>query len=114
MAQDPVLADGSWTVGHAIRMMSGRGVHSLLVSRRTHEDYCGIMTRKDVAHKIMDPGKNPHDVKALEVMTKPVFVVAPTFALKYCDRLLHHATVLDGQEIVGIVSNTDIFNGIKV
>jgi len=94
-------------------------VSSLLVNRRTHEDAWAIVTRKDVVRKVVDPGKDPQGVKVFEIMTKPVFMVTPSLALKYCARLLHHAgvrraPVSDGKEIVGIVSNTDIFNAIKV
>lgn len=119
MTEDVVSIDGKETVADAIKLMREKGISSLVVNRRTHEDAWGIMTRKDVVHKVVDPGKDPHEVKVFEIMSKPLVMVSPGLALKYCARLLHHAgirraPVFDGKEIVGIVSNTDIFNAIKV
>jgi len=119
MTKEVVFIDGKETVADAIRLMKEKGVSSLVVNRRTHEDAWGIMTRKDVVYKIVDPGRDPYDVKVFEIMAKPIIMVSPSLALKYCARLLHHAgirraPVFDGKEIIGIVSNTDIFNAIKV
>jgi CBS domain-containing protein len=67
----------------------------------------------------VDPGKDPLQVKVFEIMTKPLVMVSPGLALKYCARLLHHAgirraPVFDGKNIIGMLSNTDIFNAIQL
>ena len=54
-----------------------------------------------------------------EIMSKPLITVSPGLALKYCARLfnaagIRRAPVFDGKEIIGILSNTDIFNAIQV
>jgi CBS domain-containing protein len=77
------------------------------------------VTRKDVVHKIVDPGKDPNDVKVHEIMSKPLITVSPGLALKYCARLfnatgIRRAPVFDGTEIVGILSNSDIIRSINV
>ncbi len=119
MTTEVVLVDGNATVSDAIKLMRAEVVSSLVVDRRTHEDAWGIITRKDVVNKMVDPGKDPQEVKVFEIMTKPVIMISPGLALKYCARLLHNtgirrAPVFDGTQIVGIVSNTDIFDAIKV
>lgn len=119
MRKDVVFIDGKETVASAIALMREKRVSSLVVNRRIHEDAWGIVTRKDVVNKVVDPGKDPNNVKVFEIMTKPLIMVSPGLALKYCARLFHQtgirrAPVFDGKEIVGIVSNTDIFNAIKV
>jgi len=119
MTKDVVYVDGGKSVADAIRLMRERKVSSLVVNRREHEDAWGIVTRKDVVTKVVDPGKNPEDVKVFEIMTKPVVTVSPSLALKYCARLMKHtgvrrAVVFDGKDILGILSNTDIINAIKV
>ena len=96
-----------------------KGVSSLVVNRRTHDDAWGIVTRKDVVNKVVDPGKDPQNVYVYEIMTKPVIMASTSFALKSCARLLNYAgirraPVIDGKKIIGIVSNTDIFNAIEV
>ena len=118
MHKDVATIEGSESVSAAIALMRKKKVSSLIVNRRSHEDAWGIVTRKDVVNKVVDPGKNPKSVKVHEIMTKPVILVSPGLALKYCARLMHNsgirrAPVFDGKEIVGIISNTDIFNAIE-
>lgn len=119
MSKNVVVIDGKESVAAAIRLMREKRVSSLVVNRRGREDAWGILTRKDVVNKVVDPGKNPGDVKVFEIMTKPLVMISPGLALKYCARLMNHAgirraPVFDGKEIIGIISNTDIFNAIKV
>ncbi len=119
MTKNVVYIEGSKPVADAIRLMKEKKVSSLVVNRRGQEDAWGMLTRKDVVNKIVDPGKDPNEVKVFEIMSKPLMMVSPGLALKYCARLMNHAgirraTVFDGKEIVGILSNTDIFNAIKV
>lgn len=119
MTKNVTYIDGSKSVADAIRLMREKKVSSLVVNRRGQEDAWGMLTRKDVVNKIVDPGKDPQKVKVFEIMSKPLMMVSPGLALKYCARLMNHAgirraTVFDGKEIVGILSNTDIFNAIKV
>ena len=114
-----VSINGKATVADAVKLMKERKVSSLLVNRRSQGDAWGMLTRKDVVNKVVDPGRNPKEVKVFEIMTKPLIMVSPGLAIKYCARMLHHAgirraPVFDGKEIIGIVSNTDIFNAIDV
>ena len=106
--------DGSATVAEAVRLMLELRVSCLLVRRRNHDDAWGIVVRKDVVNKVIDPGKDPDKVRVHEIMTRPLITVSPGLALKYCARLMHRAgirraPVFDGTNIVGIITNTDIF-----
>ena len=119
MTKDVLCIDGTATVAEAIKLMKKKKVSSLFVNRRSQEDAWGIVTRKDVVNKIVDPGKDPAEVRVFEIMSKPLIMVSPGLALKYCARLFHaagirRAPVFDGKEIIGILSNTDIFNAIEV
>jgi len=119
MTKDVVCVEGTATVADAVRLMRQKRVSSLFVNRRSEEDAWGIVTRKDVVCKVVDPGKDPAEVKAFEIMSKPLITVSPGLALKYCARLfnsagIRRAPVFDGKEIIGILSNTDIFNAIEV
>ncbi len=106
--------DGSATVAEAVRLMLELRESCLLVNRRNHDDAWGIVVRKDVVNKVIDPGKDPDKVRVYEIMTRPLITVSPGLALKYCARLMHRtgirrAPVFDGMNIVGIITNTDIF-----
>jgi len=119
MHKEIVTIDGGATVAEAVRLMRERHVSSLLVNRRSHDDAWGIMTRKDVVSKVIDPSEDPHEVKVFEIMTRPVHMVSPGLALKHCARAMHQAgirsaPVFDGKDVVGIMSNTDIFNALEV
>jgi len=119
MNKNVVFIDGTETMAEAIKVMRAKKVSSLVVNRRNHEDAWGIVTRKDVVGKIVDPGRDPKQVRVHEIMSKPLITVSPGLALKYCARLfrqagVRRAPVFDGTEIVGIISNTDIFNAIEV
>jgi len=119
MTQGVICIEGTATVADAVKLMREKKVSSVFVNRRGQEDAWGIVTRKDVVCKVVDPGKDPADMKVFEIMSKPLITVSPGLALKYCARLfnatgIRRAPVFDGKEIVGILSNTDIFNAIQV
>ena len=119
MHKDVVYIDGKKTVADAVRLMREKKVSSLIVNRRGVDDAFGIVTRKDVVSKVVDPGKDPAQVKVFEIMSKPLITVSPVLQLKYCARLfstagIRRAVVFDGKEIIGMLSNTDIFNAIEV
>jgi CBS domain-containing protein len=119
MTKEVLSIEGTATVADAVRMMKEKKVSSLFVNRRGQEDAWGIITRKDVVNKVVDPGKDPAEVKVFEIMSKPLITVSPGLALKYCARLfnaagIRRAPVFDGKDIIGILSNTDIFNAIDV
>ncbi len=119
MRKNVVTIDGSATVTEAVALMRKRQVSSLLVNRRTHDDAWGMLVRKDVVSKVIDPGKDPDKVKVFEIMTKPVIMVSPGLAVKYCARLMNQAgirraPVFDGKNVVGIISNSHIFAALPV
>lgn len=119
MTKNVVYIDGNETVANAIGLMKEKGISSLVVNRRGPEDTWGIMTRKDVVSKVVSPGRDPYGVLVFEIMTKPLVMVSPDLELKYCARLfnqagIRRAPVFDGKEIVGILSNSNIFFAIEV
>jgi predicted transcriptional regulator len=113
-----VCIDGSATVADAVQLMRKESVTALVVNRRTPDDAWGIITQKDVVSKVVDPGKSVANVHVYEIMSKPLVTVAPGLALKYCARLfrmtgIRRAPVFDGKAIIGLLSNTEIFNAIS-
>lgn len=112
--------DGSATVAQALKKMRETKVSSLVVNRRDVGDAWGIITKKDIVTKVVDPGpsrRNLSGTKVYEIMSKPMVTVSPGLAIKYCIRLMARAgvtraPVFDGKEIIGILSFTDVFNNI--
>jgi CBS domain-containing protein len=111
--------DGDKSVADAIKEMREERLSSLIVNGKTPDDTWGIVTRKDVVSKIVAPGKDPKTVKVSEIMSKPLVTVSPDLSVKDCAQLMRtkgirRVAVFDGKEIVGLLSNTDIFNDIKI
>jgi CBS domain-containing protein len=82
-SQITTTGEGGATVAEAIKLMRERKVSSLVVNRRTSIDARGIVTRKDVINKIVDPGGDPHEVKVYEIVSKPLVILSSGLALKY-------------------------------
>jgi CBS domain-containing protein len=103
------------TVADAIEKMKQWNVSSLLVARKGATDTWGFMSQTDVIEKVVAQGKDPETGNVHEIMTKPVITVPPNCSLQDCAALMARADirrvlVFDGQDIVGIVSSSDIFN----
>jgi CBS domain-containing protein len=103
------------SVAEAIEKMKQWNVSSLLVLRKSPTDTWGFMSQTDVIEKVVAQGLDPEKVQVHEIMTKPVITVPPNCSLQDCAALMARADirrvlVFDGQDIVGIVSSSDIFN----
>jgi signal-transduction protein with cAMP-binding, CBS, and nucleotidyltransferase domain len=103
------------TVADAIEKMKQWNVTSLLVGRKDTTDTWGFMSQTDVIEKVVAEGRDSEEVHVHEIMTKPVITVPSNCSLQDCAALMARADirrvlVFDGQDIVGIVSSSDIFN----
>ncbi len=117
-ARDIMTRDAEWIAGsasafEATERMRERGVSSLLVERRDPDDAWGIVTRSDVVQKVVEPGRDPREVRVYEIMSKPLVLVAPGLGVRYCAQLMEQTgvrrlPVFDGEKIVGIVTHGDI------
>jgi CBS domain-containing protein len=115
MTKHVVDVEPDVSVAEAIEKMKQWNVSSLLVLRRGSTDTWGFMSQTDVIEKVVAPGLDPDKVQVHEIMTKPVITVPPNCSLQDCAALMARADirrvlVFDGQDIVGIVSSSDIFN----
>lgn len=109
---------GGATTGEALKKMQQKKCSSLIVERRGDHDAYGIVTKRDIVTKVIDPGprrRNLSETRVHEIMVKPLVTVSPGLAVKYCVRLMKsvgvaRVPVFDGKEIVGILSQSDIFD----
>jgi len=127
MTRDVKFIDADATVADAIKKMQEDGVSSLIVERtKAHDitqllakDSYGIVTRKDIVTKILTEGMYAASAKVSEIMTKPLITASPGLSLTDCAKLMRmtgvrRLPIFDGKRIVGILSNTDILNAIKL
>lgn len=105
------------TVADAIQRMKEHGVSSLLVRRDEVMHTWGFMTETDVIEKVVAQELDPTTIRVTEIMSKPVITVSPRASLQECASLLTRADirrvlVYDANDIVGIVSSSDIFDAL--
>lgn len=98
----------------AIRKMKEFDVSSLMVESANKVDGIGIVTRKDLINKLIDPEPGEQHALVSDVMTMPAVMVPPNMSILGCVRLMKRCNirrvpVFDGKQVVGILSNSDIF-----
>ncbi len=113
MKTDFDTVDGLATVADALRNMHHIDTKALIVRRRNDDDEYGIVELEDIATDVLAKNRAPERVNVYEIMTKPLIGVDPAMDIRYCARLferyrLNRAAVVDGREVIGIVSYADI------
>lgn len=113
MKRDFDLVDGKLTVTQALVNMRHPETRALIVDRRDADDEYGLVLLSDIAKKVLAADLSPDRVNLYEIMAKPVLSVPPGMTIRNCARLLERfsiarAPVLDGTQIVGIVSYHDL------
>ena len=104
-----VLTDGLETVFDALQEMKRKDSEVLLVKKRDASDEFGVVVLADIAKKVLAKDRSPKRVNVYEIMTKPVISVHPSMKIRYCAQLFLQfgiacAPVIDGNEVMGIVS----------
>ena len=99
------------SVFEAVQQMVEANVGSLLVT--DGGDIAGIVTERDYLRRVTLEGRTDHDTAVGEVMISPLVVVTPETAIDECmavmtDRRIRHLPVVEGGEVVGIVSIGDV------
>jgi CBS domain-containing protein len=106
--EDVSLLDAVWK-------MKQFGTSTLIVESLNKADWYGIVTQRDIINKLIDPDPGAQHAFVADVMTRPAITVPPTISVLACVKLMKRCNVRrvpvsDGKEIIGILSNTDIFN----
>jgi CBS domain-containing protein len=112
MTKPVVVIRNSATVQNAILLMRAKRVRSLIVEKTAVLPY-GIVTEKDIVFKVIAAGENPDFVRVRDIMRQPCIQVSPQATLRevaqtLADAGIHRAPVIEQDELLGIVSVTDI------
>jgi CBS domain-containing protein len=105
--------DGLDTVAHALDTMAHVETKTLIVRKRHVDDTIGMVVLADITRQVLAKDRAPDRVNIYEIMSKPVLSVTPDMDIRYCARLfarfgLARAPVLEEEEVIGIVSLTDM------
>jgi CBS domain-containing protein len=103
------------TVFDAIKLMADKNIGALPVM--SQGKLAGIFTERDYTRKIALAGKTSKQTLVKEIVSSNVRTVAPGESVEECMRLMtehriRHLPVVQGDELVGIISIGDLVNWI--
>ena len=109
MMADFLTIEGVTKVSEALEMMNQKKINAILIEPRSEMDVYGIMTRRDIARKVIGQRRKLHETHVYEIMAKPVLSVPPSMPIPYAARHLtnfnvSYATVLENDTVIGIIS----------
>ena len=95
----------------AVKLMAKNGISSLLVIK--NNQVLGIFSDKDFTCKVVAEDRLSQDIPISEVMTTPVCAIKPEQNIEdamsvMTDKRIRHLPVMDGDELVGLVSIGDL------
>lgn len=112
---------GIWAVSpetstiDAVRFLTDRKIGALMVL--DGGILAGIISERDLVHRIAEHRAIDLDTPIREYMTTKVITVTPDDSIESCmeimvNRRIRHLPVLDGEQLVGLVSIGDLVRGI--
>jgi predicted transcriptional regulator len=109
MRTDVTIVDGRTDVLEALKIMKRVQATCLIVNKRDEHDEYGLLLFSDIAKKVLAKDRAPERINVYEIMAKPIIAVRPDMRIRYCARLferfgISHAPVIDGDNVLGIVS----------
>jgi CBS domain-containing protein len=108
---DVLKIEAGASVFEAVKLMVEANVASLLVTEGG--EIAGIVTERDYLRRVALEGRTDKETAVREIMSAPLIVVTPQTTVDECmalmtDRRIRHVPVIDGDEVVGIVSIGDV------
>ncbi|HEX9373915.1 MAG TPA: CBS domain-containing protein [Roseiflexaceae bacterium] len=105
------------SVMEAMHLMHQQGITSVLVEPGADGEW-GIMTMRDILRRIVNAERTPEDVPVGEIATRPLIYVTAETSLRECSELMinkniRRAVIKEGEQPVGIISDTDIFQVVE-
>lgn len=123
VVKDLLYEKGSevWTIAPtdlvrtALEFMAEKRIGALLVM--DGKQPVGVFSERDLARRIIRAQEAPLDQPVSRYMTSPVITVSPLQSVEDCmglmtDKHVRHLPVMDGEQLLGIISIGDVVKGI--
>lgn len=103
------------SVFEAIEIMADKGVGALMVLE--NKKPVGIVSERDYARKVVLKERASRETAVREIMTTDVVYARPDQSVEHClavmtEKRIRHLPVLDGGELVGVVSIGDLVKAV--
>ena len=103
------------TVIDALKLMAEKNIGAVLVL--DEDRVAGVLSERDYARKVTLQGRSSQDTTAREIMSERVVGVEPQQTVEECmalmtDKRIRHLPVVEGGEVIGVVSIGDIVKNI--
>jgi CBS domain-containing protein len=114
MTKNVVTIENDRTVLDACNVYNDRKIGCLIVTKDSHPD--GIVTERDIIHRVISNEKDPRATKIEEIMTRDIKSILPTAEVKEAAEIMSEnnikklPVVSDNGDVVGIITDTDIAN----
>jgi len=111
MNRNVVTIDRNKIIYEAAELMSEKGISCLVIADEGKAS--GIVTRRDILEKVIIQRKNIEEIKVSEIMTSPVITINQEATLIYAAGIMNYRKikqipVVSNEQVVGIVTQTDI------
>ena len=103
------------TVIDALKLMAEKNIGAVLVL--DEDRVAGVLSERDYARKVILQGRTSQDTTAREILSERVVGVEPQQTVEECmalmtDKRIRHLPVVEGGEVIGVVSIGDIVKNI--
>ncbi len=115
MTKTVITAPFGKTILDVAKLMKKNNIGSVIVVEDKEGKHAkGIITERDMVYKILAKGSDPYNIKAEDIMSKPLRVVKPETSIEDAakamreNRVKRLPVVNDANELIGILSEGDI------
>ncbi|MCI0748990.1 MAG: CBS domain-containing protein [Nevskiales bacterium] len=110
------VGDGE-TIESTMHTMHQNNVSCVVVEPNAQGEW-GIVTRRDIVTKIVYANRSTATTKVKDIASRPLFSVPVETSLREASRLLadrnfSRLAIAQGDKIIGIVTETDVFNAVE-